>query len=267
MFDEEAEVHNTKLFVGRTEDKQWQLTVYSNTVEAKVGGKSNAMVLPFPVPKGTTTDGINEPHKVAPNADIIRVLDFQNFTQFFAECKACFSIDEDWGDDEDEDLCDKSEEEELEVVQIGGYNVSIARTLDFIKRIDKKIFSVHENLFHVLQKNYESGYGFLICSFDASKKISTEETPPLAYVHRAGDRFFVPTRHEHGHDTGVPHWDHEIFLWNAKYNDNDDTTEDVGRLSSRLNDMLPSPLEKLKSFHKCSIVGTRKNEDLPVIQI
>jgi hypothetical protein len=55
MFNKEAKVHDTKLFVGRTQDEQWQLTVYANSVDEQNAKSSNAMVLPFPVPNGTST--------------------------------------------------------------------------------------------------------------------------------------------------------------------------------------------------------------------
>jgi hypothetical protein len=272
MFNAEAKVHDTRLFVGKTQDGQWQLTVYANTVDAQDADESfvpsNAMVLPFPVPKGTTTEGINEPHKVASNSDILRVLDFTDYKNFFGDLEACFPQSRSMLSSSSSREY-KSRSAPLEVVQIGGYNVSIARTLEFIKNIDKNVFSVHENLYNILKQNYSTGFGFLICSFDTSKKIDSKGSPPLAYVHRMGEKFFVPTRHEHGDEQGGrPFWDHEIFLWNASVEDTSVTRKHTNTAKAiklqHLSKKLPSPLEKIVSLEKATIMGKRNNEDLAV---
>lgn len=266
MFNKEAKVHDTKLFVGRTQDGQWQLTVYANSVDAQNAKSSNAMVLPFPVPNGTSTDSVKEPHKVSSNSDILRVLDFSNHKTFFNECEACFPQPRSRQTESKNSA--PSPNSKLEVVQIGGYNISIARTLDFIQHIDKDVFSVADNLYRILQKNYDQGFGFLICSFDTSKKISSKDTAPLAYVHRMGEEFFVPTRHEHGHDEELPHWDHVLYMWNAKHGLNNTATNNVSALNmARLNKKLPAPLESCKMMNKVTIVGKRKNEDLVISKV
>ncbi len=200
------------------------------------------------------------------NADILRVLDFFDFKTFFTECDAWFPQPRSRQSETKNSA--PSRNSKLEVVQIGGYNISIARTLDSIQQIDKDVFSVADNLYQVLQNNYAQGFGFLICSFDTSKKISSKDTAPLAYVHCMGEEFFVPTRHEHGHHEELPHWDHVLYMWNAKHGGLNTATNNVSALNmTKLNKKLPAPLESCKMMHKASIVGKRKNEDLVITNV
>src|SRR5689334_10282835 len=134
IFNEDASVNNTKIFVGKTSDGKHQLTVYANSVDAthlKKSSPKNAMILPFPVPRELVGNVTLGAHKVSANADIVQVLDLTDYTKFFQDCEACFPQKNSMSrgmwlssglSDEECDL--------LEVVQIGGYNVSVARTLE-----------------------------------------------------------------------------------------------------------------------------------------
>jgi hypothetical protein len=280
IFNEDAEVHNTKIFAGKTQDGLHQLTVYANTVDAENRKTNNAMILPFPANAGII-DVINA-HRVSANSDIIQVLDFQDYKQFFDNCYACFPREDKnrKKDISNGEISGDVNLVHLEVVQVGGYNVSIARTLEHIRDIDPNFFTVKDNIYEILRANYATGFAFLICSFDTTKKISTEETPPLAYVHKMSStgKLFVPTLHEHKEvgfmdkflakfnaSSDLPKWDHQIYLLNAKHSNADKQAKDMHAVHLyRLNQKLPSPLEACKTFSLATIVGKHKNEDIHV---
>ncbi len=99
--------------------------------------------------------------------------------------------------------------EKLEVQVVGSYNVSIAKSIADLRRIDASVFSLAKNVDALLSKHYGDGFGFIVAAFRNS-----QEKHPLAYVHPLGvdKKLFVPTRHYH-HGEGeeeIAHWDHEV---------------------------------------------------------
>jgi hypothetical protein len=97
-----------------------------------------------------------------------------------------------------------------------SYKVSIALSINDLRRIDKNVFSVSPDIDKVcvcvsscsvllfacfnissqlLSLHYNVGYGFVICVFNASM-----DAHPLAFVcdRNADGTLYIPTRHEHG---------------------------------------------------------------------
>jgi hypothetical protein len=109
---------------------------------------------------------------------------------------------------------DCEEEGTLEVLEVGAYSVSVAKTLKDLKRVDRSVFSLSPDVDQLLGRRYGTGFAFVICAFDASRKL---EPHPVAYVHSrpATDRLFVPCVHEHGHahagEGGKERFDHLIY--------------------------------------------------------
>lgn len=202
-------VSNTNIFVGMTHDGKHQITIYSNSASSKA---RNAMVLPFPIP--IEIQPKENAESFAANADVISVFDMKNYKDFFKQVEALFPQKEKLSRNASRSAPSKK----LEVVQIGDYQLSVARCLADVSKIDKQVFDVSDNLQSILKKNYDKGFGFMICSFTGS----VENATPIAYTHLPylnGAQYFVPTRHEHGgEDGGDDHlkasYDHNIYAAN-----------------------------------------------------
>jgi hypothetical protein len=112
----------------------------------------------------------------------------------------------------------------LEVVQVGGYKCSLARTPDDVLNADPSVFGKPTGLNDVLQANYPNNYAFLLCAFKQNKKEKIDFHPILYSFPLAQDgKFFIPTRHYHG--SGNPaskyasDWDHKIYVFGARKGD------------------------------------------------
>lgn len=236
-----VEVASTKLFCGVNQDKNRQFTVYSNTVNNQ--SKNNAMVLPVPYPES------------------VKFHNLESYKTFFDDCQDCFKIPRNmtYGlsfrnsySFEGDTL---SAQKKLEVVDVGSYQVSLAKNLKELKFVDKDVFELSKGLEETLTKHYNDPmFGFIICKLATGK----ENYHPFAYSHKMmGNKVFIPTRHYHdetqvvsGHDffktnkyssetidnspmfsgwgsdsmlnkkknnddTYADDWDHDIYLYNV----------------------------------------------------
>jgi len=165
--------------------------------------------------------------------------------------------------------------------------VSIAKTLQDLRRIDSKVFKVAPDIDKLLSKHYSKGFGFLICSFDAS----SEQKHPLGYIHPLDSkhRLFVPTRHEHGDGKAKAQFDHVIWSVDAKKDDvsgsspeetangwdpaqwlvtQGHTAKDAiqwQKLPTQMKTLLVAEgKENELVFRRNEITGNKKNEDLQI---
>lgn len=177
-------VRQTRILVAKTRHGR-QLTIYENSVKGyKSNTKNNAMILPFP----KITD------------EEVELIDLSEHKHLFSKLLQCFppkrsekaSNKSSKGDSSSE--CD---EEELEVHEVGAYNVSMAYSLKDLKRAKKDVFKLSPHLGELLKDKYSGNWGFVLCIFDPTKEV---EAHPIGYVHDLLDpnHLFVPTRHEHG---------------------------------------------------------------------
>lgn len=107
--------------------------------------------------------------------------------------------------------------EQLEVIELGAYKVSIAPTARDIRRANKDIFKVSKGTRRVLKEEYDDGFAFVICMFDSTKEI---EPHPIGYVHDvlpSSGKLFVPCKHVHdGKAHNTEHFDHVIYSLDAQ---------------------------------------------------
>jgi len=104
----------------------------------------------------------------------------------------------------------------LAVVEVGAYLVSLANSVEDLRRIDPSVFKVSATIDKLFSKHYANGFGFVICAFNPEKKIDPH---PIGYEHdlMKDGHMFVPCRHEHGHGTkDVENFDHEIYSLNTE---------------------------------------------------
>lgn len=99
----------------------------------------------------------------------------------------------------------------LPVKELGAYNVSIARSIEDLHRIDKRVFKINPSIADLLKIHYGRGFGFLVCSYNSELGVKEH---PIAYIHDLlpNYEYFIPTRHEHG---SRPWFNHVIFTINA----------------------------------------------------
>jgi len=123
----------------------------------------------------------------------------------------------------------------LEVIQVGSYNVSVAKNLSEIKLINTDVFKLADNTYDLLKTHYQTGFGFIICAFDPSRNIKPH---PIGYVHSVNENsLFVPTRHKHGEkEENIAHWDHLIYSTNTKISNN--KSRDPGVTPQQLRDQI-----------------------------
>lgn len=137
---------------------------------------------------------------------------------------------------------EESEDDEgpLPVETVGGYKISVARSIRDLRRVDKSVFILNPDVGELLKTHYPDGFGFLICAFDPKLGVAGH---PIGYVHDLplSGEYFIPTRHEHGTEelsgrhgrdddsegdedpephvpSGTAHFDHAIFTINAATN-------------------------------------------------
>jgi len=133
----------------------------------------------------------------------------------FQSCEDCFPT----GESKERKRTKAKKEslkQHLEVISVGAYNVSIAKTLDDLDRINPDVFQVQPKIKEVLQTSYPSDFGFVICCFDSTKKMAPH---PLGYVSdfALDGSMFIPCKHEHD-GTGTlkkADFDHRIFTVNS----------------------------------------------------
>eukprot|EP01128_Nolandella_sp_AFSM9_P009118 TRINITY_DN5756_c0_g1_i1.p1 TRINITY_DN5756_c0_g1~~TRINITY_DN5756_c0_g1_i1.p1 ORF type:complete len:285 (-),score=44.64 TRINITY_DN5756_c0_g1_i1:87-941(-) len=193
-------VRSTKILVAATA-KGRQVTVYENAVSV-VGGNTrkpgqygkkaaleeqvreernnNAMILPCPLTEGSDIIPLNLSRDSFSFANLDK--GFPEKPQLRSNARGSTNS--------------FSFEKKLEVVQIGAYSVSIAKSLVDLSRIDTGVFKVNESILPALRERYSVRFGFVICAFNPANKI---EPHPIGYVHDPPEskNLFVPTLHIH----------------------------------------------------------------------
>ena len=175
-----ASVGNTRILVAAL-GGQRQLTVYENKVHST--GR-NAMILP--VPKGP-----------------VELIDMTRYPgDIFKHCESMFPQRKDFkfgaGFGGGDSTVASFSMSPLPVVRSGGYMCSIVPSIEDMKRIDTRVFTLPPDIEKVLQSNYPADqFGFIVCLFDGS----VGDMKPIAYAHStlANGVLFIPTLHEHGH--------------------------------------------------------------------
>jgi len=170
-------VAGTKLFCGVNKEKTRQFTVYSNTVENV--SNNNAMVLPVPYP------------------DSVKFHNLEAYKNFFKDCQKCFVTQQsqDFGLTNSYSLKSFEGKKKLDVVNVGSFQVSLAKSLKELKLVDTNVFELSEGLENALTKHYSNSmFGFIICKLAKGK----ENYHPFAYSHNMlNNKVFIPTRHYH----------------------------------------------------------------------
>jgi len=184
------------------------MTVYENAVSTDPKIKSNAMILPCPFNEGD---------------DEIRLFNLEHYPFLFKDCEECFPIIKDIthegsrSKNKSEKLSPRSSK--LEVVDVGGYKVSIGKSLEDLLKIDTSVFTLPKNISEILSKNYSKGFAFIICAF-SNKDIKSH---PIAFKSSKFSKteLFVPTRHAHGgedeKESEKAGWNHIIYSFNTKH--------------------------------------------------
>lgn len=170
-----------------------QLTCYATTVEAN---SPNAMILPVPLPDPSA-------------AEQVSLVNLQSVDFLFADLDKAFPVAK-----RDPNSRLKSapkaramKMDYLEVQRCGSFKVSIAPTLLDLKRIDRTQLPLASEVEALLQDEYGSDFGFVVCMFQKG-----EPMHPMGYVAPVvDDTLFVPTKHEHGDSGDKAFWDHELF--------------------------------------------------------
>lgn len=169
-------VSKTKILVAPNFDKTRQLTVYSNFVNNI--SDSNAMVLPVPLPNS------------------VQFIDLRGYPNLFEDCAGCF-----YNPYRSKSLnfstnsYNARDDKPLEVFNVGSYQVSLAKSLEQISRVDTRVFKLSSGLKQTLEMFYYQPYwGFIICKLAKG----AESYHPLGYSHDIIDnKIYIPTRHYH----------------------------------------------------------------------
>eukprot|EP01089_Gocevia_fonbrunei_P015827 TRINITY_DN4745_c0_g1_i2.p1 TRINITY_DN4745_c0_g1~~TRINITY_DN4745_c0_g1_i2.p1 ORF type:complete len:316 (+),score=59.13 TRINITY_DN4745_c0_g1_i2:94-1041(+) len=287
-----SQVSGTKILVSCTSDNR-QFTVYQNYVtaffDAKSAGRENKQKLKKALDKIKSSEKTTDTNAMIlpfPGSEV-ELVDLSHYPTLFSDCNNCFPILQ-----KKQQLFYKSKRKReptdyLEIHSCGSYNVSIARTLPDINRIDPSVFTLSPNVGKVLDKYYSQDFGFLICCFKENG-----EKHPLGYIHSllktastSESQLFVPTRHEHGHeDDTEADWDHEIYSVNTlgKGESGTDIQElremlekedkpdfeivvktEIGELLKKL----PVRLVKVDYFRRRLIVGEYENKDIVLSEV
>lgn len=205
-------VAKTKLLIAVNLQTNRQYNVYSNVVDNAT--TNNAMILPVPNP------GSVKFHNLSAYAHIFEDCD-KSFIKMVSRSTKKYSTNS------------VPRETTLTVFDVGSYKVSIAKSLEDIKRINTNVFSLSSGCELLLQKNYSNHqYGFIICKLDNGNK----QYHPFGYSHDLPNdkTVFIPTKHYHPHDSNdyvgfgyslyenknpvQEEWDHDIYLINVSPN-------------------------------------------------
>lgn len=275
-------IAKTKILVGTNKDKNQQITIYSNVIDNN--SNNNAMILPVPYP------------------ETIKFINLSNYKDIFSDCQSVFMSPRSRGEFLSASFnYDGMSKGKLEVLSIGSYKVSLAKSLQDLRNVDETVFELSAGCEEVLSKTYTENYwGFIICKLAKGN----EEYHPLAYSHKIlNNKVFIPTKHYHQHqhqqefkdfrynemnidnspmfnlnlsymnnvaDKIADDWDHDIYLYN------------VGQTSGHLNGVRNTNIERwngknnlnldkinfdfsdLVRFDKLTIHGNNPNIDLQI---
>ncbi len=187
-------IESTKIFVLPSMDRKRQMTFYKNDVDSI---DENLMILPF---YGSQSLQL---HKVRYKAmfDDLKKSVFQPPTRSYPmyEIAATASLSRSF--------------EPLPVISHGSYLVSIAETLNDLKRVNPTVFDLPPDILPFFANHYTSDFGYLVCKLKEGK----HNYEPLCYSHSlmSNGKLFVPTLHYHDHGQGAKtdkaDWDHIIY--------------------------------------------------------
>jgi hypothetical protein len=243
--DKVKDVSNTNILVSPDNSYLNQLTIYSNNIEND--SKNNAMIL------------------AVPNIETIKFVDMSNYKDIFKDCEDCFTepISRSNG------ISKGMTKSFLEVIQSGSYFVSIAKSIEDLKRIDSdNLFVIDEECYDFINKEYSemSNFGFLVCLLNNDTK--KNDYTPLAYTHGIYNReLFIPTLHYHKHEVKEVNnadWDHSIYTVNSELSTMFRITEkwnnkftDSGRLKTFNIHKIDIDLPAINYFNKYRIKSRR----------
>jgi hypothetical protein len=180
-------VDSTNIFIGISDDYLSQITIYSNKVHNT--SSNNAMILPVPCSN---------------------VKFFEVDSNFFDKLDKCFEMNvKSFAKYRSASLSDKiTPNSVLPVISVGSYLVSVAPTLEDLKRVDN-IFTLSPDCAEAL-KDYPNHFGFIVCKLENKEK----KYHPLGYSFSINQKLFIPTKHYHGTQTkDIEYFDHNIYTW------------------------------------------------------
>lgn len=128
-------VSKTKILVAPNDDKTRQLVIYSNYIDNI--SDLNAMILPVPLP------------------DTVQFINLSNYKNLFEDCDECF-YKPSRGNTYSMTLnmSYRTNNKSLEVFNVGNYQVSLAKNLEQINRVDSNIFKLSQGLKKTLEMFY-----------------------------------------------------------------------------------------------------------------
>jgi hypothetical protein len=203
-FSKEVEsVSNTQICVlpSTLNGADCQTVVYSCEVSMKRGGKQTAMILPAFNPGN--------------NPDNILLHDMSDCRYFFTDLdrliqkptyKSAVMQTNSWSESS----------APLKVKQVGAYKVSVAPSLQDLKRIDQSVLPINLDLLKEFDKRYSAEHSYVVAAFDPDGPQSAEFSP-FAYTHlKSPLGWFVPTLHFHSSKMQpAEEFDHTIYLCNS----------------------------------------------------
>lgn len=186
-------IANTKILVGTSAyDDSHQFVAYSNYVD--IVKDPVAMILPFPNYYGTNFVKVIESTQYHNNMfdkleDIFKQQSLSN--AFFNTSSMNYHT------------CDT-----LPVYRSGNYRYSVVNSIDDFKYVDDIFKLTDKNIIDIFSAYYTK-FGFIVCIIDKSAQYT-----PFMYISEKmpNNRFFIPTRHYHGHISEKESWDHKIFI-------------------------------------------------------
>lgn len=217
--EEVDDVNSTQIYASLDKSGKRQLTIYSNKI---VTEKDNAMILPVPNPQSVSFVDLSDYTSI-----------FDDFQRSFIKRLTLSNTSKSRGFPSMNCVNDT-----LAVHNVGSYQASIVPSLSDFNKLDKSIFTINPEVFTILQKNYSSTFGYIVCKL----KKGTHAYHPFAYTHdtymienqfslmdlfynkQKKPLLFIPTRHYHTHvhfshknnnSEFVDDWDHIIYTSNA----------------------------------------------------
>ncbi len=200
------DVSNTNILVGTVRmAHDLQLTIYSNNVELGME-EPVAMILPFP---NFSKRNILHVLKSTPEDNQM----FKELSEKFLTVNALI------GKSATYSFSSNIKHNFVEVKRSGSYRYSVVFDFDDFARLDNSVFKLSDpNIASILRSHYEH-FGFVICILDKSA-----EYLPFMYIsEKLPDyKYFIPTRHYHGHLSEQDEWDHRLYIMGTtkepKYN-------------------------------------------------
>lgn len=255
------DVSQTNILVAVDKKGKRQMIVYSNKVDNQ--SKNNAMILPVPNPHTLVFHNLKEYPTIFEDCQKMIRRNIGRSSDFDSKCKQTVINSRDT----------------LKVFSVGSYEVSVAMSLDDLKRVDTNVFESTLGCETFLKNEYSDPiFGFIICKLNDNENKTYH---PFGYSHNIHeDKIFIPTKHYHSHngltsemqkyvkriygDMTTEMWSHSIYLYNVKGLLNS-KCEPWGRWTGEnriKQDQIDFPLGKLEHFEKYYIVNYHPNIDL-----